>query len=45
MLNGERFITGYTKRRLLVCELICVCESGVSNSSSGDFGLGLATVA
>ena len=46
MLNGgERFITLYTKRRLLVGEQICVCQSGVSNSTSGDFGLVLSTVA
>ena len=45
MLNGERFITGYTKRRLLVGEQICVCQSGVSNSTSSDLGLVLSTVA
>ena len=45
MLNGERFITGYTKRRLFVGELISVCQSGVSNSTSGDFCLALSTVA
>ena len=45
MLNGERFITGYTKSRLLVGELICVCQSCVSNSTSGDFGLVLSTIA
>ena len=36
---------GYTKRRLLVGEQVCVCQSGVSNSTSGDFGLVLSTVA
>ena len=45
MLNGERFITGYTKSRLLVGEQICVCQSGVSNSTSSDLGLVLSTVA
>ena len=45
MLNGERFITGYTKRRLFLSEKISVCQSGVSNSTSGDFGLVLSTVA
>ena len=45
MLNGERFNTGYTKRRLLVGELICVCQSCVSNSTSGDLGLVLSAVA
>ena len=46
MLNGgERFNTGYTKTRLLVDEQICVCQCGVSNSTSGDFGLVLSTVA
>ena len=45
MLNGERFITGYTKKGVLIGEQICVCQSGVSNSTSGDFGLDLSTVA
>ena len=39
MFYGERFITGYAKRRLFVSELISVCQSGVSISTSGDFGL------
>ena len=45
MLNGERFITGYTKRRLFVSEEISVCQSGVFNSTSGGFDLVLSTVA
>ena len=45
MCNGERFITGYTKRRLFISEEISLCQSGVSNSTSGDFGLVLSTVA
>ena len=45
MLNGERLITVYIQKRLFVGEQISVCQSGVSNSTSGDFGLVLSTVA